>query len=306
MICSSLMLIINKLAVHHLTAPSLVLFSQLFTSALCCYILGTLKIIEVDHLEMPKIKPYILVAIVFLGTSWITLFGLIVGAFLYMYTDQGYDIHGYTFVLLWYLGIELTKINKQKRRKQMYIFVFCVDQLYIKFVCDAIPMKTNWGRVYYCNLLSSIPLLVIGVTTGEMASIKSTTYTGFGFLILSCCLGLGMSYFAFLARHLTSAATFTVLGNVCKILTVIVNFLIWDKHANTVGVACLLFCLFCAYHYEQASLRLVVPKSSNKTTDSIDIENDNANHKFLLSIKKICFIFNLTGKALHHQKKETI
>jgi len=58
-----------------------------------------------------------------------------------------------------------------------------------------------------------------------------------------------------LARSLISATYFTIVGNACKLLTVVVNQLIWDLHANSVGVASLLFCLVCAYFYEQAPMR---------------------------------------------------
>ena len=64
-----------------------------------------------------------------------------------------------------------------------------------------------------------------------------------------------MSYFAWLARSLVSATYFTVIGNSCKLLTIVINCSIWDKHASPFGIACLLFCLLCAFFYKQAPLR---------------------------------------------------
>lgn len=64
-----------------------------------------------------------------------------------------------------------------------------------------------------------------------------------------------MSYFAFLCRALVSATSFTVVGNVCKILTVLINISIWDKHASRVGLGALLFCLAAAAAYQQSPLR---------------------------------------------------
>jgi hypothetical protein len=45
------------------------------------------------------------------------------------------------------------------------------------------------------------------------------------------------------------------VGIVCKILTVIINFLIWDKHASMEGIACLLVCVLAGSLYEQAPMR---------------------------------------------------
>ena len=64
-----------------------------------------------------------------------------------------------------------------------------------------------------------------------------------------------MSYFAFLCRSAVSATSFTVIGNVCKILTVLINILIWDKHASALGIAFLLLCLAAAAAYQQAPKR---------------------------------------------------
>ena len=236
--------------------------------------------VKVDKLEWSKIKLYIFGVFAFLGTifsnlktlqycnvetfivfrastpiavaigdylflgrelpsyrSLLCLIGLIVGVSLYTYTDQGFEINGYKWLALWY-GI------------------FLVDQLYIKFLCKRVKMKSNWGRVYYLNFLSSIPLFFTFIINQELAN-EGVNWNGVSitFLIVSCLLGLAMSYFAFLARHAVSATSFTVLGNVCKVNTVIINLLIWDKHANLPGLIALSLCLVCAYFYRQAPLR---------------------------------------------------
>ena len=64
-----------------------------------------------------------------------------------------------------------------------------------------------------------------------------------------------MSYFAFLCRAAVSATSFTVIGNVCKILTVLINLSIWSHHASAMGIGCLFVCLAGAAIYQQAPLR---------------------------------------------------
>ena len=103
------------------------------------------------------------------------------------------------------------------------------------------------------------------------------------------CLGAAMSYFAWAARSTISATSFTIVGNMvrcrplpvhavpcvrdqawpggrltaepparapqCKILTIVINVLLWDKHASAFGIVCLLGCLAAAFVYKQAPLR---------------------------------------------------
>ena len=50
-------------------------------------------------------------------------------------------------------------------------------------------------------------------------------------------------------------AHFTVVGNICKILTVVLNAFLWDKHATSLGTIALFCCLGAGYIYEPAPLR---------------------------------------------------
>ena len=111
----------------------------------------------------------------------------------------------------------------------------------------------------------AIPLTFSFIYNQEVANVQWNIYAWIA-LLFSCIMGLSMSYFAFLARHLVSAAYFTVLGNVCKVLTVIINFAIWDKHANIYGIASLALCLICAYLYEQAPMRGTATKGGRNIT----------------------------------------
>ena len=83
-------------------------------------------------------------------------------------------------------------------------------------------------------------------------------------LSVSCLLGVAMSYFAFLCRAAVSATSFTVIGNVCKVLTVLINVFIWDKHASKEGLAFLFCCLAAAYFYKQAPMRSTSTEESEQ------------------------------------------
>ena len=68
--CSSTMLIINKVAVTFLPAPSVVLFCQLLTSAVAIKAMHEGGVVESDPLVAEKVKPFMLVAIAFLGALY--------------------------------------------------------------------------------------------------------------------------------------------------------------------------------------------------------------------------------------------
>ncbi len=70
MTCSALMLIVNKLAVTHLPIASFVLLCQVMSSAIAMWVLGLLGMVEVDKMEINKIKQFWIVPLSFLLTIW--------------------------------------------------------------------------------------------------------------------------------------------------------------------------------------------------------------------------------------------
>jgi solute carrier family 35 protein len=279
MLCSACLLISNKLAIHLLPAPSFILFAQLMGTVIVVQAANLLGYIKVDKLETSKAIKFMPVALIFLLTifmnmkslqyanvetfmifrfstplcisvadyvflgrtlpnlrGWLSLIALLAGAVGYGLTDSAFQVEGYFFCALWYV-------------------IFCTDQIYLKHITNTVKME-NWGRVYYSNLLAAIPLVIpFLLNASELEAVQSMTADGFLALSVSVILGAAMSYFAWMARSLLAATSFTIVGNVCKILTIVINVVIWDKHASLFGVACLLFCLAAAFGYEQAPMR---------------------------------------------------
>lgn len=286
MACSAGMLLVNKLAVHNLPAPGFVLFCQLFASAAVTWTGGKLGYMDVDPISMHTVKRFWVVPVAFLMTvfanikilqhsnvetfitfrastplilslldaalmgrelpsrkSTVCLLGLLSGALSYLYFEKGsMTADSYFWVAAWYV-----------------VFVF--DQVYIKHITNTVKM-TTWGRVMYTNGLPVIPLFFIMLGTGEFESLQSfePTTASQMWLLVSCACGVAISYFAFLARAAISATYFTVVGNTCKVITVTLNIIIWDKHATPEGIMSLALCLVCAAFYEQAPKRGYLPK----------------------------------------------
>jgi GDP-mannose transporter len=190
--------------------------------------------------------------------SWACLVALLVGAFAYAQTDSAFHVKGYTFCAVWY-GI------------------FCMDQIYLKHITNTVKMS-NWGRVFYSNFLAACPLVFTFINDAdEIEALKNMSFSAGVAVFVSVALGVGMSYFAWSARSLLSAASFTVVGNVCKVLTIAINVSLWDKHASAFGIACLMFCLVAAYFYQQAPMRAV--DKDNDDVVKADIEAGEAEKK---------------------------
>ena len=68
-------------------------------------------------------------------------------------------------------------------------------------------------------------------------------------------IGVSIAYTGWRARSLITATCYTVLGVANKMLTVLANVLIWDKHASIYGIVSLAVCLLGASSYKQAPLR---------------------------------------------------
>ena len=91
------------------------------------------------------------------------------------------------------------------------------------------------------NTLAILPMLAITAFSGEMQTLMNLKWTAGGTvaLVASCVGGLGMSYFSFALRAVISATSFSVIGNVCKVLTILVNLLMWDKHSSKLLICCI-------------------------------------------------------------------
>lgn len=169
--------------------------------------------------------------------SWGCLVTILLGAIGYVACDSTFDVGAAAWLGAWYA-------------------VFMFEMTYLKYLCDTLPM-TQWGRVLYNNLIGMVPLAVIGLATREVAEVAEMQWSVASLVALglSCGVGVGMSYTSFWVRSMVSATAFTVVGIMCKLGTVVLNYFYWEKHASREGIACLLICLLAGSLYRQAPLK---------------------------------------------------
>lgn len=288
--CSSSMLIVNKLAVAHIRAPAFVTFAQFAATALAVKVAHMANFIEVDSFDSRKLMHFSIYVFGFAAGTWTNMrvlmttnvetvivfrtiaplavavfdyvfhgrdlpslrsclaMGIIVaGALSYVLNDKSFAVSGlraYVWVVVWlcFLIFNLT---------------------YGKYLVSGLGVS-SWTAVQYNNTLSMLPTLLFGLLGGEVDKLQAVEWTTRGLLWLaaSCVVGLGISYAGFKCQSLISATSYTIIGVLNKMLTVLVNTLMWDQHASAAGIASLLVCLAGGALYQQAPLRSDGPERS--------------------------------------------
>mmetsp|Transcript_31708 Transcript_31708/g.70492 ORF Transcript_31708/g.70492 Transcript_31708/m.70492 type:complete len:340 (+) Transcript_31708:293-1312(+) len=281
-LASSTLLLLNKISVHLLPAPTFILFCQFFVSAAGVKLGQTAGWLEAEPLQWDKVKKFLPVAGTILVTiysnmkvlqhsnvetfitfrsstplvlsildywflgrelpnakSWGCLVVLFMASIGYVLVDSSFNVMGYSWLAVWY-----------------GFFVF--DQVYVKYVCDTTVMS-NWSRVYYTNVLAAIPVAVLMPVLPETKQVYEgmTDVATIIIIALSSIGGLAMSHSAYVLRDSVSATSFTVVGIVCKLLTVVLNCFIWDKHAGPLGLTFLTISILAGTFYKQAPKRQV-------------------------------------------------
>ncbi|KAK4578774.1 hypothetical protein RGQ29_028741 [Quercus rubra] len=173
--------------------------------------------------------------------TWMSLATIFGGSVLYVLTDYQFTFMAYSWALA-------------------YLVSMTIDFVYIKHVVMTIGLNT-WGLVLYNNLEALLLFPLELLIMGELKKIKheitdETDWYSFQVVLpvgLSCLFGLSISFFGFSCRRAISATGFTVLGIVNKLLTVVINLVIWDKHSTFVGTLGLLICMLGGVFYQQST-----------------------------------------------------
>ncbi|CAM6107343.1 unnamed protein product [Calypogeia fissa] len=188
--------------------------------------------------------------------TWASLGVILAGSVIYVGTDSEFKLKTYYWALA-------------------YLASMSIDFVYIKHIVMTIGLST-WGLVLYNNLeallLFPIELFVMGEgldikNSAKDLSVDWTSMTVWFPVILSCLFGLSISFFGFSCRRTISATSFTVLGVVNKLLTVVINLFIWEKHASWVGTIGLLICIGGGVLYQQSTVKRKPPPPPQSTDE---------------------------------------
>ncbi|XP_023519216.1 GDP-mannose transporter GONST3-like isoform X1 [Cucurbita pepo subsp. pepo] len=283
-VSASLLSIINKWAIMKFPYPGALTALQYFTSAAGVFICGCAGFIEYDRLDLLTMWRFLPAAFIFylslftnselllhanvdtfivfrsavpifvaIGETlflhqpwpsmktWVSLAIILGGSVLYVLTDYQFTLAAYIWA-------------------SAYLISMSIDFVYIKHVVMTIGLNT-WGLVLYNNLEALLLFPLELLIMGELKKIKheisdESDWHSFAVVLpvgLSCLFGLSISFFGFSCRRAISATGFTVLGIVNKLLTVVINLVIWDKHSTFIGTMGLLICMSGGILYQQSS-----------------------------------------------------
>jgi len=279
-------LVINKLAIRAVDGDSVGLLAlQLIFTAMVSTTLAT-KWMPVDNsLTMAEFKSLLLSAVIFCATvyanfqvlattsvelfialrasvpivtavadwwflerelpdarSCVALLGICAGVLSYAWDAQSELRIGVVPILAWYT-------------------FFVSDQCYLKYVCDTFELSTN-TRVFYTNFIAGLGAFACTVFRSPLK------VDGMGIVALSCIAGASMSFVSWKAREVMSATSFSVLGVIAKLGSLVLSFLILQTATSVVAASGIVVSILCGAAYRQAPNREA--RASREPNESLD------------------------------------
>lgn len=281
----------NKLVLHHLPYPSLVITVQLLAALLFIMVGTILGKLECDPIRWKYVRPYLAYTIAFsigvycnmksLSMSNVetvivfrALSPLLVSVLDATFLGREWpSIRSWGALSLIAFGAYGYAMTDEKFQTQgftaylwptLYLFVISFVMAYGKNIIRSVDLKTQSGPVLYTNLLGWPPMLIFAGMGGEYDKLWNNlthcegecfTAVGLFLLCLGCVVGTAIGYSSWWCRDKVSATSFTLIGVMNKCLTVFVNLLIWDQHAGPLGILSLFLCLVGGSLYRQAPMR---------------------------------------------------
>lgn len=287
MFCSSLMLVVNKLTMHFIPTPALVLSTQLaFASGsilVAAKVFHCIKIDDFSASQLLHFAPYVAAFILCLYSNGKTLehanvetiivfrscSPLLVSIMDWAFLGRQFPSLRSAFALVLLIVSALGYVQQDGQFllqgisayywAMLYLLTVVLEMVYGKHILSGLQLSSPvWSAALCTNGLSVLPMLSLAALAGEprkLAGGAGMQAAGLGLLACSCALGIGIAWTTWDCRNKVSATTFTLIGVSCKLLTVLINALIWDKHASAAGMAWLLLVLTASTMYEQAPLR---------------------------------------------------
>jgi GDP-mannose transporter len=303
-LCSGTLVLLNKLTLHHLPYPSLVVSFQLLAALIFIYGAKHTGRLQVDALEWQYVLPYLFYILLFSVGVFCNMKSLSMSnvetvivfralspcivAFLdVLFLGREYpSLQSWTGLSLIALGAYgYASFDAQFQTQGLaayawpglYLFIISLEMAYGKRIIQSVNLKTLSGPVLYTNLLGLPPMLMFAAMGHEYRSFvydhmveqKPVGGVAVLLLLLGCAAGTGIGYAGWWCRGNVSATSFTLIGVINKCLTILLNVMIWDQHAPPKGILSLALCLVGGSIYRQSPLR----NNTLKTSSSVAVDD---------------------------------
>jgi GDP-mannose transporter len=279
--CSSSMLVINKIAVSLLPFPWVLLACQLLFAAAAAQMCACAdQTVNLDPLTFTKIRLFAPAVVSFVALLYFNmelLKSTQVETFIIFRTSTPITIHVIDHYILkkgpalsrfsWlallatfgsctaYCFVEMGALGKVSMFWLVCWYAgFVFDHIYVKHIYQSLPMSAV-TRVYYTNFLAFVPVAILAIYL-ELPAVSSSSdtieYSRVCTAILSSCIvGTFMSYFSVRVRDAFSPTAFAHVGNICKLLTIIISRIFLEVHATLVGSCITTAGIFVGAIYEE-------------------------------------------------------
>jgi len=180
-----------------------------------------------------------------------SLLAVMAGASAYVSMDDSFRIGGmgaYFWIFVWY-------------------FLLCFQMTFGKYLLKQVDLETVWGPVLYSNFLSIPPTMILGMTLGDFdkwsrggveVSDPAVLWVG-----LSCIVGIAIGYTGWASRDMLSATSYTLVGVVNKLISVMISVTFINTGASMGGIAALMVCLIASTQYSQPGERKTSPSDKS-------------------------------------------
>ena len=218
-LCSSTLLLANKMAMVYLPLPSVVSFIQIVSSAVIVLAIKFLGV-PVDDLDKEKLKSYGLYIVAFVTCIFANMKALensnvetvivfracsplAVTVVEYFFMDRAWPtLRSSLSLLVVSVGAIIYCLSDSQIALEgigaygwviTYFFLITFEMTYGKKLTSSVKMDSVWGPVLYCNLLSILPMGALGLFSGDFNNVSvylsSMGLIGWSLLIFSCIVG---------------------------------------------------------------------------------------------------------------------
>jgi GDP-mannose transporter len=287
-ICSSTLLLANKLALAHLPVPGVVSLIQIVSSVVFVYAIKLFGV-KVDAFEWDKVKAFSVYILAFVLAIYANMQALrhsnvetvivfracapmAVSLVEYLFMGRTWPSLRSSLslatvacgALLYCLSDSQFAMNGLSAYTWvvLYFGLITFEMTYGKKLTSAVKMDSVWGSVLYTNVLAVLPMCLLCFCNGDFVGVGETLQKlnndGEGILIIafSCLAGTMIGFMGWQCRGMVSATTYTLVGVVNKFLTLLLNVLVWEKHSSPFGLCAVCLCLLAGAFYEQAPMRI--------------------------------------------------
>lgn len=308
-VCSATLVLINKVLLHMLPYPSLLISFQLLAAIGFIYG-GTFSgCIDCDPIKWKYVVPYLAYTIAFSVGVFCNMKSLqnsnvetvivfralspcIVSVLDSMFLGREYPSPrswaGLGLIVLGAYGYAACDPQFESMGYSAYFWptLYCAvisfEMAYGKKIIKSVDLKTKSGPVLYTNLLGFPPMLLFANMGNEFNKFWDDLWIreegrfppgSIPLLIVGCIIGTCIGYSSWWCRDKVSATSFTLIGVMNKCMTVLFNLIMWDNHAPPLGIASLFLCLVGGGLYRQAPMRSTTRSSSR---DALIPKDDDA------------------------------